>query len=224
MMAGSGMGGIRFETADGVALEGELRLPEGSPAAVAVLCHAHPRHGGSKDHPLLWAIRIALVARRFAVLTFNFRGIMGSAGTHGGGEAETADVRAAVGRVREVLGTGPTLVCGWSFGAHVALRTAVQDGRIDALALIGLPLAESSLAFPDLPAREVLKQFDRPVLLVSGEADQFSPSPEIRTLAGRLPRSTLRVVAGTDHFFWKREREVAEAVGEFVESALGLNL
>ncbi|MBA3728782.1 MAG: hypothetical protein H0W94_06230 [Actinobacteria bacterium] len=51
----SGMGGIRFETADGVALEGDLRLPEEPPAAVAVLCHAHPRHGGSKDHPLPWA-------------------------------------------------------------------------------------------------------------------------------------------------------------------------
>ena len=33
-------------------------------AGSAVICHAHPRHGGSKDHPILWAIRNELAAAR----------------------------------------------------------------------------------------------------------------------------------------------------------------
>ncbi|MGH2589325.1 MAG: hypothetical protein ACRDGW_00840, partial [Actinomycetota bacterium] len=61
---------VRFATKDGLSLEGELRMPEpgGKPLGTAVICHAHPRHGGSKDHPLLWAVRNELAHRGFAVL------------------------------------------------------------------------------------------------------------------------------------------------------------
>jgi alpha/beta superfamily hydrolase len=65
---------IRFPTEDGVSLEGELRMTEGRARGSAVICHAHPKHGGSKDHPILWAVRNELAHRGFAVLSFNFRG------------------------------------------------------------------------------------------------------------------------------------------------------
>src|SRR5919206_1918400 len=127
---------VRFRAEDGVELEGELRRPEGA-RGTAVVCHAHPRHGGSKDHPLLWAMRNDLARRGLAVLAFNFRGVMGSGGAHGGGVDEVLDVRAAVGRAR-LAAAGPTLLAGWSFGAVVALREATGDPRIGALALVGL--------------------------------------------------------------------------------------
>ncbi len=210
---------IRFRTEDGLLLEGELRLPDPSALASAVLCHPHPKHGGSKDHPLLWSIRNELAARGFAVLAFNFRGVMGSEGEYGGGKAETADVRAAVGAVREKV-DGPTLVCGWSFGAHVALSTAIDDDRISALALLGPPLGEAPIQLPDLPGRAELKAFDRPVLLVAGEADQFCPLPDLRALGRKLTHVTVQTVSDADHFFWRRERETAKIVGDFAEEAL----
>jgi hypothetical protein len=66
---------ISLRTDDGLTLEGEVHRPDATPAAKAnaVICHPHPQHGGSKDHPLLWAIRISLVKRGFVVVTFNFR-------------------------------------------------------------------------------------------------------------------------------------------------------
>jgi alpha/beta superfamily hydrolase len=210
---------VRFESGDGTLLEGELRMPEESPRGSAVICHPHPEQGGSKDHPLLWAIRNDLAARGFAVLSFNFRGVMGSGGGHTGGVREIEDARAAVGRAREAA-SGPTFVAGWSFGANVALREAVQDERVGALALVGMPLAESTVTLPPIPDRVALAAFDRPVLLVAGEADQFCPLPELRNLARRLPRAEVAMVPGTDHFFWKREREVAERIGEFADEAL----
>src|SRR4051812_50034700 len=80
------MESVTFTTDAPARLEGELRMPDGPPLGSAVLCHPHPRHGGSKDHPLLWAIRNDLAAtRHLAVLAFNFRGVMGSGGTYGGG-------------------------------------------------------------------------------------------------------------------------------------------
>jgi alpha/beta superfamily hydrolase len=212
---------IRFSTDDHISLEGDLRIPERAPVAGAVVCHAHPRHGGSKDHPILWAIRAELAARGFAVLGFDFRGVMRSGGTYGGGRAETRDVSAAIGRIRAET-VGPILVCGWSFGAHVALREALDDERVAALALVGLPLDPHDVDVPDLPAGPELGRLRRPILLLAGEGDIYAPAPRLQTLAAQLPSAELVVLSGTDHFLWRREREAAAAIGRFAVSALGL--
>jgi uncharacterized protein len=215
------MNQVHFRTADGLELEGELRPADGTPRGTAVLCHAHPRHGGSKDHPILWAIRNDLAANRgLTVLAFNFRGIMGSEGTYGGGEAELLDAAAAVDRIRQES-PGPTLMVGWSFGAWVALRHAISDRRVAALALLGLPAgpAFQSERRP-LPSLAELESLAIPVLFVAGQRDEFCPLPDLRSLAGWVPGGEVVVVPDTDHFFGRREREVAELVGDWVDSAL----
>ncbi|MFN2542992.1 MAG: alpha/beta hydrolase [Actinomycetota bacterium] len=211
---------ISFRTEDGLSLEGEIREPDGEARGSAVICHPHPLGGGSKDHPILWAIRNELARRGFAVLSFNFRGVMGSEGSFGGGDAEVQDVRAAVDRVRETA-AGPTFVAAWSFGGMVALREALSDDRVAALALAGFPVSEETdVPRPDIPSRAELSSLRRPVLFVVGEADQFSPLPELRRLAARLPGAELVVIPDTDHFFWRRERELAERIGGFAEGTL----
>lgn len=208
------MEAVRFGTVDGVSLEGEIRQPETPPAGSAVVCHAHPRHGGSKDHPILWALRNDLASRGFVVLAFNFRGTMRSAGTYGAGHAETKDVDAAIGRVRGEA-AGPTLVCGWSFGANVALREALTDDRVGALALIGLPLEPGDVEIPPTPGPSELRAFMRPTLLLAGEGDVYCPRPRLEALARTMPKAEVVIVPGTDHFLWRREKAVAETVGEF---------
>lgn len=211
---------ITFETEDGVVLEGEIRLPDGPPRAPSVICHPHPQFGGSKDHPLLWGIRIELAARGFAVLSFNFRGVMGSGGSYGGGVDELKDVRAAVGRIQEEVDQD-VFVCGWSFGANVALREAVDDERVRALALVAPPLDESRATLPPLPQPDRLEVFDRPVLLLAGQDDPVCPVSELEELARQLPKATVEVLTGTDHYFAKREREAGRIVAEFAETSLG---
>ena len=209
---------MRFTTEDGVSLEGELRRPESNPRGSAVICHAHPRHGGSKDHPILWAIRNELAQRGLAVLAFNFRGTMRSGGTHGGGRSETKDVAAAIGRAR-LEADGPTVVVGWSFGANVALREALEDDRVAALALVGLPL-EHTLDIPEAPSPAELRQFRPPVLLLAGEQDEYAPEPRMRQLASAFRNPEVAIVPGTDHYLWRREREAAAIVGAFAEGLL----
>jgi alpha/beta superfamily hydrolase len=215
---------IRFRTADGHLLEGEIRAADGTPRGTAVVCHAHPRHGGSKDHPVLWAIRNDLAAKRgLTTLVFNFRGIMGSEGTYGGGEAELADVAAAVDRIREEA-EGPTVLAGWSFGAWVSLRHAVTDRRVAALALVGLPLAQATSPTRPLPTLGELEALSIPVLLAAGDSDSFSPVPAMRELAGWISRADTLVLEGTDHFFGRRERELADRIGEWVTGSLGAQM
>jgi alpha/beta superfamily hydrolase len=207
-----------FATEDRLVLEGDLWLPDPVAAGSAVVCHAHPRLGGSKDYPLLWAIRIELTKREFSVLAFNFRGVMGSEGTYGGGTDEVLDVRAAVRRALQTS-DGPLLVCGWSFGAHVALRACLDDDQVDGLVLVGMPLAGNDPALPPLPDVDRLRSFDRPVLLLAGSADQYCPEPELRALGASFPDAMVEVVSGADHYFARREREAGALVGAF---AVGL--
>ena len=212
---------VTFLTEDGVRLEGELRLPDGPPRGSAVICHPHPRFGGSKDHPILWALRNELAGKReLATLAFNFRGVMGSSGTYGGGHGELHDVRAAIDRVREAVPQQPTVVCGWSFGASVALREALDDDRATALVLYGLPLAPHDVAMPKLPDATVLRTLRRPVLLVAGDGDEYCPPEELRAWCAELPRGELVILEGTDHYLWRREREAASLTGRFVDRLL----
>ena len=216
------MDSVTFSTDDGVRLEGELRMPEGDPRGSAVLCHPHPRQGGSKDHPLLWAIRNDLASTRgLAVLGFNFRGVMGSGGTYGGGREELRDAVAAIAFVRSrVPESLPTLLVGWSFGANVAARAAIDDRRVAALALVGLPLEPGDLTLPPLPDATDLRALRRPSLLLAGEHDPYAPPAALRAYAAQFPDAEAHVVEGTDHFFWQRERDAAEIVGAFAERAL----
>jgi alpha/beta superfamily hydrolase len=213
---------VTFTTADGARLEGELRLPDEPARGSAVLCHPHPRHGGSKDHPLLWAIRNDLAATRgLAVLSFNFRGVMGSGGTYGGGRDELRDAVAAVGEVRgRVAHDAPTLMVGWSFGASVAVRAAIDDRRVTALVLVGLPLRPGDVSLPPLPDATDLRALRRPVLLLAGEHDEFAPSQELRDYAAAFPEGRAEIIAGTDHYFWRREREAAGVIGTFADDVL----
>ena len=209
---------VTFLTEDGVRLEGELRLPDDAPRGSAVICHAHPRHGGSKDHPVLWSVRNELAGKRsFATLLFNFRGTMGSGGTFGGGRDELRDVRAAIGAVRE-RAEGPTLVFGWSFGASVALRGAFEDERASALALFGIPLQPDDVALPPLPTPAELRLLKRPLLFLAGEHDEYCPADELRAYGESV--AEVVIMEGTDHYLWRREREAAAIVGDFADRVL----
>lgn len=213
---------VTFSTDDGVRLEGELRAPDGEPRGSAVLCHPHPRRGGSKDHPILWALRNELAATRgLAVLGFNFRGVMGSGGTYGGGRLELGDARAAIGRVREAAPDRPTVVRGWSFGASVALREALDDSRVSALALVGMPLRPDDTGLPPVPLPAELRRLGRPVLLLAGENDEYCPADDARRFVDALSDGRLHVVEGSDHYLWRREQEAAAVVGAFVDGVVG---
>jgi hypothetical protein len=209
------MEAVTFLTEDGARLEGELRMPDDPPRGSAVICHAHPKHGGSKDHPVLWSVRNELAGKRgLATLVFNFRGTMGSSGTYGGGRDELRDVRAAIGSVREHA-EGPTLVFGWSFGASVALREAFDEERVSALALFGVPLQPNDLQLPPMPSAAELRLLKRPLLLLAGSNDEYCPAGELRTYGEGV--AEVMILDGTDHYLWRREREAAEIVGDFAD-------
>jgi pimeloyl-ACP methyl ester carboxylesterase len=102
----------------------------------------------------------------------------------------------------------------------VAIRAAIDDRRVSALVLVGLPLVPNDLSLPPLPDATDLRAFRRPALLLAGEHDTFAPAEELLAYAAAFPDATATVVAGTDHYFWRRERKAAGLIGAFVERVL----
>lgn len=193
---------IELTAADGTPLEGRLVQPDDPHGGVAVVCHPHPEHGGSMGSWMVPVLQRALVDDGWTALTFNFRGVGDSGGSFGGGLDELADVAGAVDRVLEGAGPdAPVLLVGWSFGAHVSLRHALDDKRVRGWGGIGLPAGENpEFEVPELDLTP-LGAWPARKLFVHGSEDQFTSLDEIqRVVDATAEPKRLYVVEGGDHF------------------------
>jgi alpha/beta superfamily hydrolase len=213
---------IRITTADGHVLAGDLAEPAGptgSPLGSAVVCHPHPLYGGDRFNVVVDALFHALSAAGFRTLRFDFRA------AHGGGAAETADVVAALDALAAITddaddaddgdgGDGgnappPFVVCGYSFGAAVALRTV--DPRIAALVAVAPPL--STLPTGLAPAV--------PTLVLTPRHDQYCPPDVAAPIVATWPDAELEVVEAADHFLHGHADAVAARVTAWLTTRHG---
>jgi len=207
---------ITFPCAD-ISLEGVWHFPEGNgPFPAVVVCHPHPLYGGSMSANVVFGICQALAEASIAALRFNFRGVGRSGGQFGGGIAEQEDVRAALDFVlatpnidRKRIG-----LAGYSFGASVALPVAVEDERVNMLALVSPALLDTG--------GEQLKGYAKPKFIIIGENDSVIPQGELRQLVEELEPKQYEVIAGADHFWAGFEEEVAQKVTGFFASGFKL--
>jgi len=188
-------------------LEALLVRPEGDPAAAAVVCHAHPLHGGMMHFKVVFRAAKALQEQGLAVLRFNFRGVGTSAGTHDHGRGEQDDASAALDEMERRFPGLPLVLTGFSFGAAMALQVAAAQPRVRALAALGYP-------FRIMGEPELLSRLRVPRLFVQGENDEYGGEERIRALVRPLPEpKRLVVVPGSDHFFTDRLDALQEAIG-----------
>jgi len=150
----------------------------------------------------------AMWEQEWATLRFNFRGVGGSEGEHGGGEAEAGDASAAIGYAGKAAEVNPEeiVLAGYSFGAMASALAAPANPGLAALLLIALPLRMANL--------DALSQFKGPILLAAGDADGYCPASDLKVLAQRLgSRAQVRIIEGADHFFGGCEEDLAVAIG-----------
>ncbi len=211
---------VSFRSQDEILLEGELDLPERASAAI-VLCHPHPKMGGTMTAPLLLALRDDLVKRSWAVLRFNFRGIGRSEGESSTGEVETEDAAGAIDLMRERLPDLPLAIAGWSFGGAVAVRVAAHDEALVACAAIA-PAVDAKPGTSDgLPPPESVGT-GRPLLVVCGANDRVVEPADCKRWAGAVETARYREISGANHFFWARYPTLCRTVGDFLDGARSL--
>jgi alpha/beta superfamily hydrolase len=201
---------VTFQVGD-IALEGLVSIPPSPPAVAVVLCHPHPLYGGTMYNNIVAALAEAFQQAGMMTLRFNFRGAGKSGGTHGEGRAEVEDVQGAVSYVLGRQTVASVVIAGYSFGSMVGLKAGVADARVHTLIGVALPVGMRDASF--------LTAAQKPVLLISGDRDDISPLAALQELVAKLPDpKQLVTVAGADHFFAGREREVAQAALAFVQN------
>jgi hypothetical protein len=182
-------------------------------AGAALVCHPHPLFGGTLHNKVVHAAAEAIVAAGIPALRFNFRGVGRSSGEHDAGRGEQDDVRALIDFLDQRYSRRPVLVAGYSFGSWVGLQAGCADRRVAALIGIGAPLTMADFGF--------LRACDKPLALIQGEHDQFSPPAMLLALAAALPGGArVSVVKDAGHNFAGHLDELAARVGEAIPDDL----
>ncbi|MEF9978237.1 MAG: alpha/beta fold hydrolase [Thermomonas sp.] len=189
-------------------IEAALDLPEADAMPqplLAIVCHPLPTEGGSMHNKVVTMTARALRESGIATLRFNFRGVGHSEGAFDDGQGELDDLRAVAAWARDAHPDKALWLAGFSFGAWVSLRAAVELG---AAALISIaPPVGRSWSFDDIAIPAI------PWLLIQGEADEIVDARAVFDWVATLPRSP-RVVKmpDTSHFFHRKLIDLRGAV------------
>ena len=197
---------MTLTTADGQTLQARWDDPEGVAIGTVVLCHPHPLQGGTMRAPLMDKVTEGLVERELSVLRFNFRGVGNSSGSHDFGKEELHDIDAAWEAAIQGR-SEPSGLAGWSFGAATSLVWLAKTGL--AVPWVGIAPPVKGERSPVLPT----KLPPAPRTFIIGDRDQFTTVAETREYAEQVS-GVVEVIKGSDHFFYFRERIVANLMAD----------
>lgn len=177
----------------------EAVLNSGRPNAPysVLLCHPHPKGGGTMHNKVVYHAMKAFTSVGLPVLRFNFRGVGLSEGTFDNGKGEQDDARAALDWLESNLEL-PVLSAGFSFGSFVSLRAFCDDPRVKALVALGLPVHAEGRSY----TYNFLSKCLQPKLFISGDQDQYGSKDQVQQafISAAEPKR-LAWIGGANHFF-----------------------
>ncbi len=193
-------------------LEALLEEPEEqSPRLAVVLCHPHPLFGGTMHNKVVYRLARGLRASGAVVLRFNFRGVGASHGEYGEMTGEIADVRAALGWLRERYAELPFALAGFSFGARTVSELGCAMEGAQFLLAAGFSTRLGSTAY--------LETCAVPKIFIQSTHDEFSPRHDFERVYQRFaePKRVVWIEAA-DHFFAGALQQVEAAAAEAASS------
>jgi alpha/beta superfamily hydrolase len=167
------------------------------------------------DNNVVMALCQGLQRANIACLRFNFRGVGLSEGHYGDGDDEPLDVLGALAFLASQPRIDPNRLglAGYSFGARVSLAAAAKAPHIKALLCVAPPLREP------LPPEQ---QPACPFMALVGDRDGLTADGVDRYASYFPDARQLRVVHGTDHFWWGFEPVITDVTERFFADALTL--
>ncbi len=189
-------------------IEAALDPPEADVEArplLAIVCHPLPTEGGTMHNKVVTMAARALRECGATTLRFNFRGAGQSEGRFDDGDGELDDLRAVAAWARERHPGKAIWLAGFSFGAYVSLRLAVEL-RAAALISIAPPVGRSwdfsAIAVPTMPW-----------LVIQGDADEIVDPQAVYAWIAALPRQPqLLRMPDTSHFFHRKLMDLRGAL------------
>ena len=180
----------------------QARIVEKTAARWAVLCHPHPRFGGTMNNKVITTVERALQQKGWSTLCFNFRGVEQSEGAFDNGVGEQDDLLAVIEWLRTHHAVEQLLLGGFSFGAYIALRVWSRVGPNGLLTLappVGL-WDFANIETPEVPW----------VVIQPGADEVVDPNAVWAWLSEQPQYPSLYWRRGASHFFhgqliWLRE-------------------
>jgi len=191
-------------------LEALLEEPEAEePVKAALVCHPHPKGGGTMHNKVVYRIARGLRQTGCVVLRFNYRGVNPSEGLYDAGVGETEDARVALNVLRDRYPALPVVVAGFSFGSRIALRLAGDEQGLERVIAVGFPTA--------IPEHGYVDKVKIPKYFVQSTEDAFGPREQFSGFYNALPEPKhLDWIEAGDHFF-------KDALNEFEAAIVRIN-
>lgn len=209
---------VTFEASDGLTLEAILDDPD-EPRAALVLCHPHPKMGGTMNAPLLAALTARMTGDGWTVLRFNFRGIGKSEGDATTGIDEVQDAKGAIAYMRHRTPDLPLAIAGWSFGAAVAIRTAAEDDSLVGCVAIAPAVKEKPEVTAGLPPPDEM-DLGVPLLIVAAANDELVETEDCKAWVAGIPHAKVVVIPGANHFFWGKYDSLGDEVAGWLNGSI----
>ena len=177
-------------------LEALLEEPEdGEPREAILVCHPHPKYGGTMHNKVVYRIARGLRKSGAVVLRFNYRGVNLSEGEYGHGAGELEDARMALGWLRERYPSLPSSLAGFSFGSRVVLQLGCEDADSKRVIAVGFPTSYTN--------RSYLHTCVKPKIFIQSTNDEHGPKEDLERvfLTEVAEPKQLLFVEAEDHFF-----------------------
>lgn len=176
-------------------LEALLEEPEdGAVTGAALVCHPHPKGGGTMHNKVVYRIARGLRRTGHVVLRFNYRGVNLSDGVYDGGRGETNDARVALSELRTRYPDLPFTIAGFSFGSRITLKLAVEEPGAERAIAVGFPTR--------ILERQYVHDVTIPKYFIQSTNDEFGPRDEFQIFYDTVPQpKQLTWIPAADHFF-----------------------
>lgn len=157
-------------------------------------------------HDQVLAILVqSLSGTQVGTLAFNFRGVGASQGCHDNGVGEIDDVVSIVEWLQREKGITSIVLCGYSFGALMALN-----------ALPRLDAEKAILVAPPVGRMSACEPGEIPMLVILGEEDEIVDAP---STAAFFSSAEVHTIGAVDHFFVGAAGEIQATVAGFMNGA-----
>ncbi|MCH9844508.1 MAG: alpha/beta hydrolase [Alphaproteobacteria bacterium] len=196
----------------------EARYYAGSPNNIAILLmHPHPLMGGTMSNKLIYTLYNSFVKMNISCMRFNFRGVGRSEGEFDNGEGELSDTAVALNWLQSKSPGQPIWVCGYSFGAWIAMQLLMRRPEIQRFIAISPPCNMHDFNF--------LAPCPKSGQIIHGAQDTIVPIENTSELVEKLNtqkniKVDYQVLQDADHFYKYQIEEVRQLVCRYVHETL----
>jgi uncharacterized protein len=199
-------------------LEGRYHHSKRTGASIALVLHPHPRHGGSMNNRIVFALYQQFQRRGFSVLRFNFRGVGRSQGVFDNGLGALSDGASALDWVESFNpNAAECWVAGYSYGALIGMQLMMRRPEIHRFIAVAPPAGNEDFSF--------LAPCPASGLIVNGDRDDVIPPEAVTKLAKKLSsQKNIEIehksIGGADHLFNDRMDALDAVVSAYMDRVL----